>query len=225
MTSDSTNRASNVPKEARLLDMLLRSRRSVRVFQQQVPSEALVSELLEAAVQAPSASNKQPWRFLVVSRRQLIEQMARAVREAVDRVAAHIPEASVESFRAYGDYFTRFERAPLVIVPIFRGHRVLSHLVDERLDEGLLLSIHQVERDSGLVGTSLALMNLLLACHARGLGASAMTGPLLAEADLKSLLEVPASWGIVALVPIGYPAEEPTPTERKRVDKVTRWIR
>ena len=82
-----------------------------------------------------------------------------------------------------------------------------------------------IERDSGLVGTSLGLMNLLLACHSRGLGASAMTGPLLAEAKLKSLLEVPASWGIVALVPLGYPAEEPAPTERKQVDKVTRWIR
>jgi nitroreductase len=217
--------AAGVPKEARLLDMLLRTRRSVRVFANQAPPEALVRELIAAAVLAPSASNKQPWRFLVVSRRTLIDEMAGAVREAVARIAAHVPPDSVQAFHAYGDYFTRFEHAPLVIVPIHRGHRVLSQLVDEDLAPDLRQAIERLERDSGLVGTSLALMLLLLACHSRGLGASAMTGPLLAEAKLKSLLEVPASWGIVALVPLGYPAEEPAPTERKQVDKVTRWIR
>jgi nitroreductase len=60
--------------------------------------------------------------------------------------------------------------------------------------------------------------------HAMGLGASGMTGPLVAEPRLRAILDVPDGWGIVALVPIGRPAEEPTPTDRKPVDKVVRWL-
>lgn len=207
------------------LEDLLRSRRSVRRFKPEAPDEALVERVIELATLAPSASNKQPWRFIVVAHRGTIEAMAAAVREAVAIVAEHVPAESLEAFRAYGDYFTRFEAAPVVIVPIFRGHTVLSNLVGAGLGPDLVDLIAVMERDSGLIGTSLALMNLLLAAESEGLGASAMTGPLLAAPRLKQLCGVPDSWGIVALVPLGHPDEKPKPTDRKPAEKMTRWIR
>jgi nitroreductase len=202
----------------------MRERRSVRRFKPDPIARDLVTQLVEAAITAPSASNKQPWRFLVVEDRERIARMAAAVRDATARVSSHIPEASQPSFRAYGDYFTRFENAPAVIVPIHRAMSVLSNLVDDALDEGTRGTIRHMEEQSGLVGTSLALMNLLLMAHALGLGASGMTGPLVAEPALRAILEVPDGWGIVALVPIGHPAEDPTPTDRKPADKVIRWL-
>jgi len=81
-----------------------------------------------------------------------------------------------------------------------------------------------MERDSGLIGTSLALQNLLLAAHARGLGASGMTGPLVAADAVRDLLGIPASWHIVALVPMGFPDENPAATTRKAAPLVTQWI-
>jgi nitroreductase len=207
------------------LEELLRSRRSVRSFSAERPSDDVLERLVELATLAPSASNKQPWRFLIVTSRPVIEKMASVVREATDAVAAHVMPESQVAFRNYGDYFTRFESAPAVIVPIFRGHTVLSHLVDAGLDPELRDAIAVMERDSGLTGTALALMNLLLATHELGLGASAMTGPLLATRRLREILTVPESWGIVALVPVGHPAEAPQPTERKPLQKVIRWIR
>jgi nitroreductase len=209
----------------RSLAELLHGRRSIRRFKPEAPADAVIERLLELAISAPSASNKQPWRFFVVSRRETIEAMARAVRAEVARIAAHVPAASQPAFQAYGEYFTRFEHAPVVIVPIHRGHAVLSQLVDAELDAGARAAIVAMERDSGLVGAALALMNLLLAAHDEGLGASAMTGPLVAAAALREILHVPPSWGIVALVPVGHPDEEPRPTERKRLETVLRWIR
>jgi nitroreductase len=207
------------------LEELLRTRRSVRRFKPELPDEALVERVIELATLAPSASNKQPWRWIVVQRRETIAAMAAAVRGATATIAAHVPLESADAFRAYGDYFTRFESAPLVVVPIHRGHTVLSNLVDAALPGTLREQIGVMERDSGLIGTSLALMNLLLAAHAEGLGASAMTGPLIAARELKALLGVPESWGIVALVPLGHADESPRPTERKPAERVTRWIR
>ncbi len=203
----------------------MRARRSVRRFKAEPPPRELVERLIEAAITAPSASNKQPWRFFVVEKRETIAAMAAAVREAIELVARCVPPASEAPFRAYGEYFTRFEEAPVVIAPIHRGHTVLSHLVGPELDAGARERIAAMERDSGLTGASLALMSLLLAAPELGLGASAMTGPLVAEGRLRAILGVPDSWGLVALVPIGYPDEEPRPTDRKSVDAVTRWIR
>ena len=202
----------------------MRERRSVRRFKPDPVGRDVITKIVEAAITAPSASNKQPWRFLVVEDRARITRMAEAVREATSLVSAHIPEASQPAFRAYGDYFTRFEDAPAVIVPIHRAMSVLSSLVDDALPQDTRTTVRRMEEQSGLVGTSLALMNLLLMAHALGLGASGMTGPLVAEPALRAILEVPEGWGIVALVPIGFPAEDPAPTDRKPVDKIIRWL-
>lgn len=220
MTGDDVDAAGDFPG----LHALMSSRRSVRRFKAEAPPRALIEQVLEAAITAPSASNKQPWKFLVVQDRALIATMAFAVREAVERIAAQVPEESQASFRAYGDYFTRFELAPVVIVAIYRGLTLLSNLVSADLDAGDRERIARMERESGLTGTAMALQNLLLAAHALGLGASGMTGPLVAVDRLKALLEVPESWGVAALIPLGFPDEAPAATERKALGKVVRWL-
>jgi nitroreductase len=206
------------------LQSLLASRRSVRRFKPEAPPRADIERLIEAAVTAPSASNKQPWRFFVVTRRALIHQLAADVRESVERIAGHVEPASVDSFRAYGDYFTRFEGAPVVIVALYRGLTVLSNLVDARLPDADRARIDAMERTSGLMGVAMALENLLLMAHEMGLGASGMTGPLVAADRIRALLDIPPSWEVAALVPVGYAAETPPPTDRKAADKVTTWM-
>jgi nitroreductase len=150
--------------------------------------------------------------------------MAAAVRTAVERIAGAVEPAFEPSFRAYGDYFTRFDHAPVVIVAAHRALTILSNLTGERLTGEDRERIARMERDSGLIGTSLALQNLLLAAHAAGLGASGMTGPLVAADALRAIVGVPPSWEIAALVPLGYPDEAPAPTSRKRVDQIAHWI-
>lgn len=208
-----------------MIEQLLRERRSVRRFKPDPVPEALVQRVIEGAICAPSASNKQPWKFLLVENRALIAELAAAVRAATSLVSHHIPEASQPAFVRYGDYFTRFEHAPLLIVPIYKPLTLLSNLTAEDLPPPERAAIVQLEHDSGLIGSSLALGNLLLVAHELGLGASGMTGPLLARPALRRLLEVPPAWDIVALVPLGFPDEVPAPTERKPAHLVTRWFR
>jgi len=203
---------------------LMASRRSVRRFRADAPGRDLVERVIQSAVTAPSASNRQPWRFLVVTKRATIDALAAAVQVAVDRIALSIEHEFEASFRAYGDYFRRFEAAPVVIVPLFREITTLSNLTGSRLGDDDRRRIAAMERDSGLIGTSLALQNLLLACHAAGLAASAMTGPLVAVDGIRAMLNVPPSWHVAALVPIGYADETPVPTARKLGTQVTQWL-
>lgn len=204
---------------------VMEGRRSVRRFRPEAPPDDAIRRLVAAAVTAPSASNKQPWRFLVVSDRAVVEAMAAAVREAVGRIARAVEPDFEDAFRAYGDYFTRFESAPIVLVPLHRSLTLLSRMVGDRLSATDRAAVEAMERDSGLIGTSMALQNLLLAATAEGLGASGMTGPLVALEPLRRILAVPDSWHVLALVPLGYPDEQPRPTSRKSPENVMRWIR
>ena len=49
------------------------TRRSVRKYTGEPVSEDSVKKLLEAAMSAPSASNQQPWRFVVIDERQVLD--------------------------------------------------------------------------------------------------------------------------------------------------------
>lgn len=53
------------------------SRRSIRQFTNQPVSEELVEQLLEAAMQAPSARNTQPWHFVWMDDRKLLDAVPR----------------------------------------------------------------------------------------------------------------------------------------------------
>lgn len=202
----------------------MQSRRSIRKFLPKMPERALLEQLIAAAVTAPSASNKQPWRFLVITNPDLKNRMASVIRVAVERVAAYIEPQFEPAFRAYGDYFTRFETAPVVIVPLYRPLTLLSSMVGPGLPSEDQQNITDMEQLSGIVSVSLAMENILLMAHDVGLGASGLTGPLIAMRALAKVLAVPAGWGIVALIAVGYPDEQPIAPARKLPADVTRWI-
>jgi nitroreductase len=206
------------------VDAIFYGRKSVRRFREQPVERAVIEQLMQLATSAPSASNKQPWRFVIVRDRTVIQAMAAAVRSEVELVLANMDASGVEAFRAYGEYFTRFEAAPCVIAPTCRPTPILSQLVRPTLDRATHDRIAAMEQKSASVSTALAIENLLLAAPQLGLGASALTGPLLAAHRLCELLKIPPSWDLLALIAVGYPDEEPRKTERKPVESVLRWI-
>ena len=203
---------------------LMKSRRSIRRFKSARPGREVIEQLIEAAVTAPSASNKQPWRFFIVTNESIQRRLVESIQAAVDRVAGHVEPKFEEAFRAYGDYFTRFENAPVLIVPLYRPMNLLTRMVDEKLAPSDRAAILNMEERSGVVSTSLAFQNILLRAHELGLGASGMTGPLIAGDDLREILSVPDSWEIVAFIPVGFPDEQPDPQPRKPIGAVLKWL-
>ncbi|MGB3920228.1 nitroreductase family protein, partial [Methanothrix sp.] len=53
----------------------IKTRRSIRKFKPQEISKEIQRELLEAAMLAPSAGNEQPWQFVVIDERKILEQI------------------------------------------------------------------------------------------------------------------------------------------------------
>lgn len=57
----------------------IRTRRSIRNYLDKPVSEAMIQKILEAAMQAPSAGNQQPWHFVLVTDRKQLNEMAEAL--------------------------------------------------------------------------------------------------------------------------------------------------
>ncbi len=51
------------------------SRRSIRKYTKEIIPDNIIKELLEAAMSAPSAVNEQPWHFIVIKARQILDEI------------------------------------------------------------------------------------------------------------------------------------------------------
>ncbi len=77
---------------------LIRQRQSVRSYQKRPVERALLDKLVEAVRLAPSASNSQPWKLILVDEPELREQVARATFSAVlafNKFAVEAPAIAV----------------------------------------------------------------------------------------------------------------------------------
>ncbi|MFH1184397.1 MAG: nitroreductase family protein [Chloroflexota bacterium] len=190
----------------------LRSRRSIRRFHADpVPAE-LIDRILTTATFAPSAHNRQPWRFAVVStasgRSRLSDSMALEYRRDLraDGMAAAQVEDLVERSRA------RINAAPLVIVLCMDMSDMDTYPDPRRAN---------AERTMALQSAANAGNTLLLAVHAEGLGGVWNCSPLFAPRAVSSALDLPSVWEPQALLLIGWPAETRAAPARKPVSTTT----
>ena len=166
----------------------IQKRRSIRKYSDEAVPMEKVEQILEAARQAPSWKNVQPWSFVVVSDRQLKEKIGEAVRFNPDH--------------------TSYEQAAYIIVAC----------ADPNLDEQ-----HQ-GKDYYLVDAGIAFEHVTLAATALGLATCWIA--LFDEQPVKELLGVPENLRVVALTPLGVPAQERNPRPRKAMEEIAfanRW--
>lgn len=196
-------------------------RRSVRRFAPDAVPEAEVREIVEWATRAPNASNRQMWKFVAVADPKLKQEMRRAVSESVDELAAAVPEvAGVAGMKGWSLFFAD---APVVIAVFGEGYA-------SRTDEALRargLPAAEIDRLRGrpdVQSIGAAIQTLMLAAHAKGYGTCWMCAPVLAAPKIERLLGVEERWRLMAIVPLGVPAEEPKGPPRKPVDEVFTWI-
>lgn len=74
-----------------ILDEIIKNRTSVRKYTSEVPSKEMLTQVIEAARQAPSAVNKQPWRFVVITNKEKLAEIKKAYqREWIESAPAMI---------------------------------------------------------------------------------------------------------------------------------------
>lgn len=194
------------------LETLIRTRRAIRRYLDRPVPRDLLDRLLEAANWAPSAHNRQPWRFAVLTRPGDREGLARAMgaRLRADRLADGDPPEAIE--RDVARSHARITGAPVVIV-VCLSLREMDPYPDARR--------RQAERTMAVQSVAMAAQNLWLLAHAEGLGACWLCAPLFVPDLVRDTLRLPADWEPQGLLTLGWPAEQ---RERTRQPWQTRVV-
>jgi F420 biosynthesis protein FbiB-like protein len=190
---------------------LLKSRRSIRRFEPASIPDDMLERVLESAMWAPSAHNRQPWRFAVVTGGAAQQALADAMatRLAADLRADGVPRELIK--KDTGRSRRRLTGAAALVI-------VCLSLVD--MDTYPDPARQQNERVMAIQSTAMAGQNLLLAAHAEGLGGVWMCGPLFCPDVVRQTLELPADWEPQGVIALGFPAETCHKTREPLADRV-----
>lgn len=203
------------------LNNCIKSRRSIRKFLSDRISEADIKEIIESAVNAPSACNSQCWHFVAVQDTALKEKLVKAC------------EDFIKEFYADADYsdnvisgrikqLTFFKNAPLVIFAFLTNMEYHDpRVTDYYAKKGY--SHNQMSESLGhpdILSVGAAIQNMLLTIHDKGLGACWMNDPVAAEKNICKVLNVPEGCRLMSVIPVGKPAYTPKEKTMKPLEEV-----
>ena len=178
---------------------LIRTRRSIRRYLPQPVPRPLVLALLEAARWAPSAHNRQPWRFCVVTSDAAKIELSRRMSEQWRRDLSADGADPEFVARRIAVSHARLTASPVLIVPCVTLEDMDVYADSQRNEAEYIMAVQSV---------ALACENLLLAAHDLGLGASWLCAPLFVPALVRGALGLPDHWQPQAILTVGYPAED-----------------
>ena len=179
---------------------LCSQRKSVRAFEDKPVPRDLIEKIKDLASTSPYVSGRTNWDILVVTDPDIIRRMAETVREACSDVKKRMRDEFIEVFEQYSENFTFFYHAQVLFVPLFRVAPTFSCMITDPDAEML-----QWERDGFVKSISCVAFLIHLAAQSLGLGSCYMTGPLIAEDELREILHVKPGKNIGAIIPVGYP--------------------
>jgi nitroreductase len=192
----------------------IQQRRSIRKFRDEpVPTE-MINELLEAARLAPSASNRQPWRFIVVT-----DPKERAKLRRICWDQAFIEQAPVV-FVCCADLTAYAQPSRLKRSQEFMDYGVTETLSGRFADpefRAALLKLPDPDLEIFVAAVAanvyIAVEHMVLTATAHGLG-SCWVGALGDEGEINAMFGLPKTTVVVAVLPVGYPAVTPPPRPR-----------
>ncbi len=190
------------------------SQRAIRRFKPDPVPDELLWRVMEAATKAPSGTNSQPWRFVIVRDAEKRRQISEAL-------SAHLQ--SNEGMRTYFERGTQSDDKGQRLM--FTGALELARDIGTAPVLVIPCLFSPVASDRLLSGSSIypAVQNILLAARGLGLGTVLTTFNAGIDPVLRELLALPEEAKPVALIPLGYPDAKFGPTRRKPVDEVTYW--
>ena len=200
-----------------LFDVIYNCRAMRRLKQEEVPEELLI-KLIDAANQAPSGSNRQGARWIIVRDAEQKAALAALNRKSVEAYAkpdsgrpSSLPHQDAEKRRRMLEAVLwqaeHLQEIPALVIACFE--------FDGPVQPG------EAARAAGSVWPGI--QNLLLAARALGLGAAPTTLGLLDRDAVKRILRLPDDMEAFCLIPVGYPMGNFGPVTRLPVEQTLRW--
>lgn len=190
---------------------VIQDRRSIRNFTDEPVSDQDLDMLMEAARQAPSGENAQPWRFIIVKSEAMRKKMGAIAGGGSSRrfTAEYVTQKMQKRFENLKDEEKKqkaFKKLTSGQVSAFMAEAPVNIVVCGKKD------VWDTPYD-----TSAAIENILLMVTALGLGACWVIAPCIDirdEEQIKDLLGIPEGFKAVSILSLGHPAREHRPRPR-----------
>jgi len=198
----------------------IRQRRSIRSFRGDPVPDDMVREILEAARLAPSGSNRQPWRFIVVTDSkekaklrkicfdQAFIEQAPVVFVCCADLTAYSKSSSKKRAQEFIDYGVTETLSGRFADPAYRA----SLYAEPDSNLGIFLT-------AALANTYIAIDHMVLTATALGLG-TCWVGALGNPGEINALFDLPQTTVVVAVLPVGYPTVIPPPRPRVSLEEI-----
>jgi nitroreductase len=223
----------------RIVDEVIRGRRSVRGFLPTPVSKETILEILDVAARAPSGTNTQPWQVIVVSGEKKESLSKELIETALDPInaAKHAQEYSYYPEKWVPPYIDRRRKVGYDLyglLGIAKGER-------ERMDQqfarnysffdapiGLFFTIDRIMGQGSWLDYGMFLQNVMLAAHARGLDTCPQAAFCKYHRIIARHLEIPEQQMLVCGMAMGYEdsskIENRLRTEREPSTSFTRFL-
>ena len=195
-------------------DAIMR-RRSIRKFKPDLINDDVILQLLDSARLAPSGSNTQPWRFIVVK-----DAETRLKLQAASYNQRHVGQAPViiaccADIKAFGEFPERIDELIAAGALPAKSREVF---VPSLKKGGMNADIKWHLLIAATGNTDIAIEHIVLQAVELGLGTCWVRW--FDDNRVKELLGIPRNIDIVALLPVGYPDEDPQQRPRFPLEKI-----
>jgi nitroreductase len=182
------------------LDTCIKGRRSVRAYSDEPISKEHIEAVIEAGTWAPTGTNRQPWKFIVIENKELIKYISDETKLVVREI---MPDME-KQFQTEADIICY--NAPVLILICVEADNRWRHV--------------------NLLDSVLAAQNMFLKAYELGLGSCYMgfVGFLSTRVDVIEKIGVPVGYEIMVPLIIGHPKTTISQGKRNK-PSVLKWIK
>jgi nitroreductase len=198
----------------------IKQRRSIRSFRSDpVPGDAIL-EMLEAARLAPSGSNKQPWRFIVVTDQDEKRKLRKICSDQAFIEQAPVVFVCCIDLAAYARAAREKRSQEFIDSGVI--NELSGYFADPAIQQLFLndpdsdLNVHFT---SAMSNTYIAVEHIALTATALGLG-SCWVGAVGTTEEMRTLFGLSPTVFAVVVMPVGYPTRVPPPRPRISLDSI-----
>ena len=189
----------------------IKKRYTVRKYIEKPIPNIIVREIVDAGRWGPSVHGFQPWRFIVVTKTSLIEEIAVILMEKSQELGSGIDRFLSLTSRTIAN-------APCIIL-----------IYNTNILREVSLKLYKINRKyikiaelSEVQAISAAIHNMILMAYQRGIGSCWNTIPIFCEKKINKLVD--CNDQLMAILTMGYPAEKGKRASRKSSKTVAEYI-
>lgn len=202
------------------LKEVIEKRTSVRQFTgESIPIDDL-KEIIRRASLAPSINNSQPWKFYVITDKEILSKMAEAVKIKINSFFPELEnEKQISTKDAVIKFSTFFADAPVLIAVASKPYEAVVDKIIETSDmtHG---DFNTLRNYPNIQSIGACVQNILLSSVDLGYDACWLSGPLVAKEELEKIINIESPFYLCTFVVVGKRAGEIKRKEKKSIEEI-----